>query len=278
MQPVASCVLRSVRKKRGEPMKAVFKTDRGKVRQHNEDNGGIFINPEGVRFAVVADGMGGHRAGDVASSMAIEHMRKSWDDSNSFHTPQEAESWLREKIESVNELLFQHSEQFSECQGMGTTIVAAICTDKFATIANIGDSRCYVYNESGFKQITEDHSLVNELVRSGQISREDAEHHPRKNVLLRALGTEVHVDMDITTIVFEEGDMLLLCSDGLSNKVSEQEMIDIVTDERSLEEKSDSLITLANGYGGEDNITLVLVHFDDETESGGETDVNRKKD
>jgi PPM family protein phosphatase len=268
MQPAASYVRRSAKKKRGEAMKAVFRSDRGKVRQHNEDNGGIFINPEGVRFAVVADGMGGHRAGDVASRMTIEHMRESFGETQAFHTPQEAESWLREKIEQVNRVLFEHSEQNTECQGMGTTIVAAICTGKFATIANIGDSRCYLYNESGFKQVTEDHSLVNELVRSGQISREDAENHPRKNVLLRALGTEKNVDMDITTIVFEEGDMLLLCSDGLSNKVSEKEMLDTVRDERSIEEKADSLITLANLYGGEDNITLVLVQFYDESEGG----------
>ena len=108
-----------------------------------------------------------------------------------------------------------------ECEGMGTTIVAVILTESFSTIAHIGDSRCYILNESGFSQITEDHSLVNELVRTGQISKEDAENHPRKNVLTRALGTEVFVDMDIKTIVFEEGDFLLLCSDGLSNKVHE---------------------------------------------------------
>lgn len=142
-----------------------------------------------------------------------------------------------------------------------------ICTDKFSTIANIGDSRCYLYNESGFKQVTEDHSLVNELVRSGQISKEDAENHPRKNVLLRALGTEMQVEMDITTVIFEESDLLLLCSDGLTNKVSEQELEETVTNEQSLEEKANSLIDKANHYGGEDNITLVLVQFVDESES-----------
>ncbi len=147
---------------------------------------------------------------------------------------------------------------------MGTTIVAAICTEKFATIANIGDSRCYLYNESGFKQVTEDHSLVNELVRTGQISKEDAENHPRKNVLLRALGTEMKVDIDISTVIFEEDDVLLLCSDGLSNKVNEQEMYEIIKNDQPLEEKADSFIDLANHYGGEDNITLVLIQFHDE--------------
>jgi serine/threonine protein phosphatase PrpC len=199
-------------------MKAVFKTDRGKVRQHNEDNGGVFINPDGVRLAVVADGMGGHRAGDVASTMTIEYMEENWKKTGRIRSAQDAENWLRQHIVIVNRKIFEHSEANSECQGMGTTIVAAICTSKFLTIVNIGDSRCYLHNEAGFKQITEDHSLVNELVRSGQITKEDAENHPRKNVLLRALGTEMHVVMDISTIIFEEGDMLLLCSDGLSNK------------------------------------------------------------
>ncbi|PLT34257.1 Stp1/IreP family PP2C-type Ser/Thr phosphatase [Bacillus sp. V5-8f] len=249
-------------------MNAVFKTDRGKVRQHNEDNGGVFINPEGVRFAIVADGMGGHRAGDVASLMAVEILSKHWQESKSIQTAQEAESWLVKNIEKVNRSLFEHAQENTECQGMGTTIVAALCTDKFATIANIGDSRCYLNNESGFKQVTEDHSLVNELVRSGQITKEDAEHHPRKNVLLRALGTEPTVEMDVRTIVFEEGDTLILCSDGLSNKVSESEMLSIVSEDRTLDEKAGLLIDLANDHGGEDNITLAIVGYQDKSESG----------
>ena len=115
--------------------------------------------------------------------------------------------------------------------------------------------------KSGFSQITEDHSLVNELVRTGQISKEDAENHPRKNVLTRALGTEVFVDMDIKTIVFEEGDILLLCSDGLSNKVNEDEMASTLKSEKSIEDKAATLIDLANEYGGEDNISLVIIEY-----------------
>ncbi|MBT2603401.1 Stp1/IreP family PP2C-type Ser/Thr phosphatase [Peribacillus frigoritolerans] len=248
-------------------MRAIFKTDRGKVRQHNEDNGGIFENSEGVRLAIVADGMGGHRAGDVASAMTIDLLKKGWEVSTGIETANDAEDWLKQQIFTVNQLLFEHAEANTECKGMGTTIVAAICTDKFATIANIGDSRCYLYNESGFKQVTEDHSLVNELVRSGQISKEDAENHPRKNVLLRALGTEMQVEMDIMTVIFEENDLLLLCSDGLTNKVSELELEETVTNAQSLEEKANSLIDKANHYGGEDNITLVLVQFTEESES-----------
>ncbi|MEW9050423.1 MAG: Stp1/IreP family PP2C-type Ser/Thr phosphatase [Neobacillus sp.] len=247
-------------------MKAVFMTDQGRVRLHNEDAGGIFLNRDGNRLAIVADGMGGHRAGDVASEMTISQLKQEWEAANGIRTADEAETWLKEQITSVNSMLLDHAMNHSECDGMGTTIVAAISTNRFVTIANIGDSRCYLLNESGFKQVTEDHSLVNELVRSGQISREDAEHHPRKNVLLRALGTEKTVEMDIKTIIFEEGDILLLCSDGLSNKVTEHEMMGILQSEKSLERKAGTFISRANENGGEDNITLVIVEFSESSE------------
>ncbi|MBT2654318.1 Stp1/IreP family PP2C-type Ser/Thr phosphatase [Bacillus sp. ISL-18] len=247
-------------------MKAVFQTDRGRVRLHNEDAGGVFRNKDGYRLAIVADGMGGHRAGDVASEMTITALKAEWEAANGITRAGDAESWLQEQIKKVNLLLLDHATNNSECDGMGTTIVAAIITDTFATIANIGDSRGYLLNESGFKQITEDHSLVNELVRSGQISREDAEHHPRKNVLLRALGTEKTVEMDIKTIIFEEGDILLLCSDGLSNKVNEAEMMEILQNDENLQQKAGTLISLANENGGEDNITLAIVEFSEPRE------------
>lgn len=240
-------------------MKTVFKTDPGRVRIHNEDNGGIFVNGDQNHLAVVADGMGGHRAGDVASEMTIAQLQKSWEESANIHTAEAAEEWLKAKINEVNLALLEHSNTYSECEGMGTTLIAAICTPNFVTLAHIGDSRCYLLNESGYKQLTEDHSLVYELVKSGQISKEDAENHPRKNVILRALGTEKSIEIDIITIIFEEGDLLLICSDGLSNKVSEKEMIEVLTKYQDPETRADTLIHLANQYGGEDNITLVIV-------------------
>ncbi|WP_316568469.1 Stp1/IreP family PP2C-type Ser/Thr phosphatase [Neobacillus sp. YIM B06451] len=242
-------------------MRAVYMTDQGKIRSHNEDNGGIFVNGDGYRLAIVADGMGGHRAGDVASGMALTELKNFWENSRGIKVPDQAERWLKEHIGLVNGVIFRHARANKSCDGMGTTIVAAIMLEDSATIANIGDSRCYILNESGFRKITEDHSLVNELLRSGQISREDAENHPRKNVLLRALGTEEKVEMDVSTIMFEEGDALLLCSDGLSNKVSENEMAEVLSSGDSLEEKASRLISLANEYGGEDNITLAIVEF-----------------
>ncbi|HWO77907.1 MAG TPA: Stp1/IreP family PP2C-type Ser/Thr phosphatase [Bacillus sp. (in: firmicutes)] len=252
-------------------MKAVFKTDRGRVRPHNEDNGGIFETQNNLLLAVVADGMGGHRAGDVASEMAVKQLQELWEQSSLEIHPEEAEKWLTEAIQKVNNHIFVHASKNEECQGMGTTMVAAVCSDSFATVANIGDSRCYIFNELGFSQFTEDHTLVNELVRSGHISRQDAEHHPRKNVILRALGTEEHVIVDVKTITFEQGDCLLLCSDGLSNKVSDVELKQILESEQRLEEKAEQLINLANENGGEDNITIVIVKNDEEAIRNGES-------
>lgn len=249
-------------------VKAVYQTDRGKVRTHNEDSGGVFYNAERDCLVIVADGMGGHNAGDVASEMTITKLKQLWEPTTAITTPEVAEKWLEENITLVNEELYAHSKSNEECKGMGTTIVAAICTKGFSTIANIGDSRCYIFNELGFKQLTEDHSLVNELVRSGQISKEEAEHHPRKNVLLRALGTEESVHMDIKTITFEENDLLLLCSDGLSNKVGAQEMQEVLSQTCSLDNKVDQLVQLANDKGGEDNITILVVENKDNGKLG----------
>jgi PPM family protein phosphatase len=270
MQHVDNFVQRSEKKRRGERMKAVYMTDQGKVRSHNEDSGGIFNNLDGNRLAIIADGMGGHRAGDVASGMTINVLKTQWENTSGVHTAEKAEGWFKDNIQKVNKALFEHAKNNSECEGMGTTIVAAICTENFTTLANIGDSRCYLLNESGFKQVTEDHSLVNELVKIGHISKEDAEHHPRKNVLLRSLGTDENVEMDIKTIMFEEGDCLLLCSDGLSNKVPEKEMVEILANDDVLMQKAGTLISLANEYGGEDNITLAIVEFSENGEGDDE--------
>lgn len=245
-------------------MKTFFQTDTGKVRQHNEDNVGVFKNDSNIVLAAVADGMGGHLAGEVASKMAINFLDAEWKNTSNFETPIEAENWLRNIVTQLNTNLFIHSEQNVDCKGMGTTLEAIICTPNFFTLAHIGDSRSYLKNSEGIKQITDDHTFVAELVKSGQISKEDAEIHPRKNVITRALGTEEAVDVDIKTLTWEEDDIILLCSDGLSNKVSIEELENKLNEELQLEQVANKLITLANDLGGEDNITLAIIKHEQE--------------
>lgn len=250
-------------------MNAVFQTDRGRIRAHNEDSGGVFHHGSNLCLAIVADGMGGHNAGDTASRITLESLENAWGSSGAeIQSQEKALSWLETVISSINDKILSHAAEYPECSGMGTTLVAALCTEKFCTIASIGDSRCYLKSEDGFTQVTEDHSLVNELVKSGEITREAAENHPRKNVLTRALGTDEKLTVDYRTIMFEEGDVLLLCSDGLSNKVPAAEMHRVLEIEHPLADKADLLIRMANENGGEDNITVVILEHCAGSESG----------
>ncbi|WP_211279030.1 Stp1/IreP family PP2C-type Ser/Thr phosphatase [Sutcliffiella halmapala] len=248
----------------------VFLTDKGRVRSHNEDNGGIFVNKDGTVLAVVCDGMGGHKAGDVASERAIQHMKEMWEESENVSSPEPAEIWFKTYISQINQLLFEYANEHEECHGMGTTIVAAIRGESFVTLAHVGDSRIYIISKEEAKQLTEDQTFVNELVKSGQISKEDAEHHPRKNVILQALGTEKTVKIDLKTITYDEAGYLLLCSDGLSNKVNGKEFVEVLNNNKiPFSAKAEELINRANQYGGEDNITVAILELSvTEDESG----------
>ncbi|WP_413380053.1 Stp1/IreP family PP2C-type Ser/Thr phosphatase [Alkalihalobacillus sp. 1P02AB] len=245
-----------------------FKTDTGQIRTHNEDNGGVFVNDTGV-LALVADGMGGHLAGDVASLMTKDFFQLAWQNSPLLTSINETEDWLKEQVQAVNQKLYKHSENHKECHGMGTTIVAAICTKEFVTIGHIGDSRIYIKNEFGFSAKTNDHSLVQELVRSGQITEEEAENHPRRNVVLKALGTEKEISADVRSMFIEGDELILLCSDGLSDKVSTTDITKIIDEKMSLEQKANALVDLANERGGEDNITVALVEYPLNKEESG---------
>lgn len=236
-------------------------TDRGQVRSHNEDAGGIYYNTHGQFLAIIADGMGGHQAGDVASQMATTLMQDKWQNSIKLNTPEDTEKWLGNTIAEINESIYQHAVNNEECQGMGTTLVVAICMEDYITIAHIGDSRCYLLNEDVLKQITEDHSLVNALVQSGQISKDDAHEHPRKNVVLKALGTEEHVVADVKSLGLDKGNKLLLCSDGLTDKVVDEELSGVIQLTKGMDEIGQQLIDLANDRGGEDNISLIIIHY-----------------
>ncbi|HLS20708.1 MAG TPA: Stp1/IreP family PP2C-type Ser/Thr phosphatase [Bacillota bacterium] len=249
-------------------LEAKFLTDRGLIRTHNEDAGGIFYNKSGQLLAVIADGMGGHKAGDIASQLAVSLMQEKWLKEKETTSPEQTEKWLTDTIAALNVTIYERSLEHENFNSMGTTIVSAIVTDDYVTVAHIGDSRCYIYNENGFTQVTEDHSLVNELMRSGQISKADAKNHPRKNIVLKALGTEKEELADVQTMSWEKNNKLLLCSDGLTDKVMDDELAKLIAQDEQVDTIGQQMIDLANDRGGEDNISLVIVNYPFSDEGG----------
>ncbi|MFD2704853.1 Stp1/IreP family PP2C-type Ser/Thr phosphatase [Salibacterium lacus] len=240
-------------------MNNVYVTDTGKVREHNEDDGGIFINEAGDYLAVVADGMGGHQAGDVASSMTVNLLRSFWEPIHHSFSVEEAGHWLEEQIRHVNRRVYDQAASDQKMAGMGTTIVAAVCMRSYTVIAHVGDSRAYHISEHELNLMTEDHSLVNELKQKGQLTEEEAKEHPRKNVLMRAVGTEPDVNIETVSLQWQTGEGLLLCSDGLTNKLEAEKIHEHLQAPGSLHERALSLIHTAKERGGEDNITLAVI-------------------
>lgn len=232
------------------------KTDKGRKRSNNQDS--IFVSDTPIgplpNLYIVADGMGGHAAGDFASryaiSVVIDFIRKS--------TVKSPISLLKRALVYASNELYKESEKDKDKMGMGTTMVVAVFMGNILYVANIGDSRLYVINDS-IKQITMDHSLVEELIRSGQLERNKGRNHPEKNIITRAMGSRDEAIPDFFEVPLEEGDRVLLCSDGLSNMVEDDEIKDIVQDNQNLDEAVSSLISRANYYGGNDNISVVIV-------------------
>ncbi|MFX3618419.1 MAG: Stp1/IreP family PP2C-type Ser/Thr phosphatase [Sporolactobacillus sp.] len=247
-------------------MKAVFGSDVGRQRSHNEDSVNIFYHGSEL-LAVVADGMGGHAAGEVASTMAVQYAEKKWQEREAEFTQDEAVGWINHLVRGINVHLYDYAESHETCRGMGTTFAAAFCSKNFIVITTVGDSRIYSWNEGeAVQQVTEDHTLVNELLKSGQISKIDAERHPEKHVLMRALGTEPAIELDTLTLNWSQCSHLILCSDGLTNKLSDEGISGILGSAGSLQEKIEQMISAANDAGGEDNISLIIISRDSDGE------------
>lgn len=245
-----------------------YKSDIGQVRQRNEDYVGLFKNQAGIRFAVVADGLGGHRGGDVASEMAVSHLGYQFE-TTKFTDPHVGAKWLEQQVKQENQLILQRANQFSDLSGMGTTLVCALFFGKQAVLANIGDSRGYLLRDKKLFQLTEDHSLVNELVKHGQISSEEARHHPQKNIITRTLGVSDEAVLDQQLIELQAGDLLLLCTDGLTNMLEDSQLLKILQSPVSLADKCEILIRQANAAGGKDNITVLTAAIQDKVEVAG---------
>ncbi len=221
-------------------------THTGRRRPRNED--AHVVQPP---LFAVADGMGGPRAGEVASRLAAEALQDERGDGS-------GEERVASLIQAANRRIYQRSSEDAEVSGMGTTMTVALVEDSTVVIGHVGDSRAYLVRDSRLEQLTEDHSLVNELVRSGRLSREEAESHPQRSVITRALGTDPDVDVDTFTLAARGGDVFLLCSDGLTTMVRDEDILTTVERHRGdLEAAARALIDRANRGGGEDNITVV---------------------
>ena len=232
-------------------------TDRGRLRPHNEDS--LLVEAERGLFAV-ADGMGGHAAGEVASHLAIEAVRTSL--AEAPRADDDMPARLRDAIEEANRRIAEQIEQQPECRGMGTTLVVAVSDGRRCWVAHIGDSRAYLIRGEQITQLTADHSFVNELVRLGMLSREQAARDPRRNVVTRALGSGAMVVPEIHEYRVEPDDTLLLCSDGLNTMLADERILAVVRETSgSLEEVCNGLIAAANEAGGEDNISVVAVRW-----------------
>lgn len=229
-------------------------SDVGVKRSLNEDYG-KFLEKEEFNIYVVADGMGGHNAGEVASKMAAEGIV---DYVNNNFNLWDSSILLVKAIERVNTDIYNFSREKEELRGMGTTITACLQVGNKIVIANVGDSSCFGIKGRKLHKITKDHSLVQELVDMGTITETQAANHPKKNIITRAVGTNEYVNVDIFTIEKNEYDLFLLCSDGLTNEVSKEDIISTIIFKESLEEACERLIHLAKNNGGRDNITVLL--------------------
>ena len=236
-------------------MEFAYLTDPGQVRDHNEDSVTIIKNESEEILMAVADGMGGHKGGEIASSIAITHISKRFADSIKVGDKEEAINFLKEVVSEANMLLYKYTEDNPESVGMGTTIVIALLTKDYLLFGNIGDSSGFVIKDKKLYKITSDHTLVNLLVKSGEITEEEAKDHPRKNVLMRALGANITVEMDVFDVE-RDVEAILLCSDGLTNMLDEKQIETVLDSDIDIDAKVQKLINKANNRGGTDNISV----------------------
>ncbi len=235
-------------------------SDVGKIRNVNQDS---FYRCELKEFPlfVVADGMGGHKAGEIASQTVIETVKEMIN----THKEQLMENtlditkFIKDTLSISNNKVYEKSNSIEEYKGMGTTVTMAFINNYTLYIGHIGDSRAYLLRESNLIQLTQDHSLVAELVRNGSITEKEAINHPQKNIITRALGTDNEIEIDISSIEIQDEDIILLCSDGLTNMVSDELIKEIILKSDDIQNKCNSLIDTANEFGGLDNITAILI-------------------
>ena len=240
-------------------MKVFAKSDIGRAREMNQDAYYASQPSDTVGLYVVADGMGGYNGGEVASTIAVT-AAKNYIESNfaeTEHTKEKLQELVKNAIEYANMLVYEKAKEIPELEGMGTTIEVALVHNNRVYIGHVGDSRVYRIRKNFIRKLTTDHSYVQKLVKDGTITKEEAAHHPKKNMLTKALGCTSFVEPDVSVKGFLKDDILVLTSDGLTNMVTDEEIYSIVTD--SIEVAADKLVNKANEAGGLDNITVIVV-------------------
>lgn len=239
-------------------MQTFYFTDPGKVRDHNEDSVTILNNENKDFILAIADGMGGHKAGEIASSIAIEHIKEEFYKLPALGKKEEAIEWLREIVKEINKKIFDYAKDHPESKGLGTTLVIAIRTEDYILYGNIGDSSGYVIKNGLLHKVTKDHTYVGMLLNTGKLSEESAKNHPGKNLLTRALGANDPIEIDIFDVdTSVKG--LFLCSDGLTNMLSIEQIEKILNSNLPIEEAVVKLIRKANSRGGTDNISIAYL-------------------
>lgn len=238
-------------------MRYGIRTDRGLKRQLNEDNCNVLVGYPAIPACfVIADGMGGHKCGEVASKQAVDSvcdylLKANWD-------TEDISELLRNTIATVNDEIYNFSILDESTQGMGTTLIIAVLRDRKLYIGHVGDSRVYLIRNGGIQKLTWDHSFIEELVKNGSITKDEAVNHPKRNLITRAVGYEPGLQVDTYEIDINDDDIILLCTDGLTNMLSEDEIMDVIINIEDPQIACDTLIQNANNKGGEDNITVIV--------------------
>src|SRR3954447_16073610 len=238
-----------------------IKSDTGRQRRGNEDS--AYAR---APLFVIADGMGGAQAGEVASGMAVDTLAQGLPDGDG-----PVQDRLADRVHEANAAIYEKSRSSTERAGMGTTLTAAYVDADEAAIAHVGDSRAYLFRDGTLRRLTDDHSLVEEFRRQGKLTEEEARDHPQKSIITRALGPEPFVEVDRQTLPLRDGDVLLLCSDGLTTMITEDAVRDLLADGATLAEAGEALVNAANDAGGRDNITVVLVRVEQVDGGAGAT-------
>ncbi len=241
-------------------MKSFYLTDTGKVRSHNEDSLIVLENSNHEYLLAVADGMGGHSAGEVASSIAITHLSNMFNKNFLGLEKVQAVNWLRDTVIEINDLIFDYADKHPESKGMGTTLVVALVTKDYVLFGNIGDSSGFVMKDGKLHKVTYDHTLVNLLLKAGELTEEEAKDHPKKNVLMKALGANNPIDIDIFDCDMNI-DSILLCSDGLTTMLDNEQIEKVLLSDIDIEDKVIKLIRKSNNRGGTDNVSVAYLDF-----------------